>query len=111
MLEHSLSLSVSEKKRVVDAIPTLSQFQIDELHKVFEDEREEFKKLLAKEGDVIRDLVIKSREGWIQLRGIYEDEEREFARQYADQAKMNDLKNMLDDADDTEDSKNNTPSK
>jgi hypothetical protein len=100
LLEHSLSLSVSEKKRVVDAIPTLSQFQIDELHKVFEDEREEFKKLLAKEGDVIRDLVIKSREGWVQLRGIYEDEEREFARQYADQAKMNDLKNMLDDADD-----------
>ncbi len=34
LLEHSLSLSVSEKKRVVDAIPTLSQFQIDELHKV-----------------------------------------------------------------------------
>jgi hypothetical protein len=29
----------------------------------------------------------------------YEDEEREIARQYADQAKMNDLKNMLDDAD------------
>ena len=49
LLEHSLSLSLFEKKRVVDAIPTLSQFQIDELHKVFEDEREEFKKLFPKE--------------------------------------------------------------
>jgi hypothetical protein len=60
LLEHSLSLSVYEKKRVVDAIPTLSQFQIDELTKVFEDEREEFKKLLPKEGDTIKDLVVKS---------------------------------------------------
>ncbi len=49
LLEHSLSLSVTEKKRVIDAIPTLSQFQIDELTKVFVDEREEFKKLLPKE--------------------------------------------------------------
>lgn len=46
LLEHSLSLSVSEKKRVVDSIPTLSQFQIDELIKVFIDEREEFKSFL-----------------------------------------------------------------
>ncbi len=49
LLEHSLSLSTFEKKRVIDAIPTLSQFQIDELTKVFEDERNEFKKLLATE--------------------------------------------------------------
>ncbi len=62
LLEHSLSLSIAEKKRVVDAMPTLSQFQVDELHKVFEDEREEFKKLLSKEGDVIRDLVTKAKE-------------------------------------------------
>ena len=46
LLEHSLSLSVTEKKRVIDAVPTLSQYQVDELHKVFEDERVEFKKLL-----------------------------------------------------------------
>ena len=97
LLEQSLSLSVTEKKRVVDAIPTLSQFQVDELHKVFEDEREEFKKLLSKEGEVIRDLVIKSREGWGQLRSIYEDEEKEFMRQHADQTKMNELKNLLDE--------------
>ena len=97
LLEHSLSLSVSEKKRVVDAIPTLSQFQIDELHKVFEDEREEFKKLLSKEGDVIRDLVIKARDGWVQLRNIYEDEQREYDKQNADQKKMDELKNLLDD--------------
>lgn len=71
LLEHSLSLSVTEKKRVIDAIPTLSQFQIDELTKVFVDEREEFKKLLPKEGDTIKELVVKAREGWKQLHEIY----------------------------------------
>jgi succinate dehydrogenase flavin-adding protein (antitoxin of CptAB toxin-antitoxin module) len=99
LLEHSLSLSVSEKKRVVDAIPTLSQFQVDELHKVFEDEREEFKKLLTKEGDVIRDLVVKAKEGWTQLRGMYLDEQREFEKQNMDAAKMNELKHLLDESD------------
>ena len=49
LLEHSLSLSTFEKKRVIDAIPTLSQFQIDELIKVFEDERVEFRKLMPTE--------------------------------------------------------------
>jgi hypothetical protein len=49
LLEHSLSLSTFEKKRVIDAIPTLSQFQIDELTKVFEDERVEFRKLMPTE--------------------------------------------------------------
>jgi hypothetical protein len=101
LLEHSLSLSVAEKKRVVDAIPTLSQFQVDELHKVFEDEREEFKKLLAKEGDVIRDLVIKAKEGWDQLRNIYLDEQREYEKQNADAEKMNELQHLLDEADDS----------
>lgn len=54
LLEHSLSLSTFEKKRVVDAIPTLSQFQIDELIKVFEDERVEFRKLMPTEGEIIK---------------------------------------------------------
>ncbi|MFZ4461021.1 MAG: hypothetical protein ACOYN2_00255 [Patescibacteria group bacterium] len=95
LLEHSLSLSVSEKKRVIDAISTLSQFQIDELHKVFEDEREEFRKLLTKEGEVIKDLVIKSRDGWIQLREIYVGEMAERERVNADQARIDALKEGL----------------
>lgn len=72
---------------------------MDELHKVFEDEREEFKKLLSKEGDVIRDLVIKAKEGWVQLRSIYEDEQREFAKQNEDQAKLDEINNLLNEAD------------
>ena len=62
LLEHSLSLNVFEKKRVIDSIPNLSQFQIDELVKVFVDEREEFKKLISTEGEAIKELVVKQKE-------------------------------------------------
>jgi hypothetical protein len=95
LLEHSLSLSVFEKKRVIDAIPTLSQFQIDELVKVFEDEREEFKKLLSKEGDTIRELVGKAKEGWAQLREIYVGEAAAREKAGEDQAKIDALKGSL----------------
>jgi len=95
LLEHSLSLSVSEKKRVIDAVPTLSQFQIDELTKVFIDEREEFKKLISKEGDTIKELVVKAREWWAQLRDIYMQEKAQALKQNEDQSKIDDLKKSL----------------
>ena len=95
LLEHSLSLSVAEKKRVVDAVPTLSQFQINELVKVFEDEREEFKKLFAKEGDTIRELIEKTKEGWVQLHGIYLQEKQERERTDSDSAQIDDIKKSL----------------
>ena len=95
LLEHSLSLNVYEKKRVIDAVPTLSQFQIDELIKVFEDEREEFKKLMWSEAEAIKDLVVKSREWWKQLEDIYVQESKQALKADEDQAKIDDLKNSL----------------
>jgi hypothetical protein len=95
LLEHSLSLSVTEKKRVIDAIPTLSQFQIDELTKVFVDERAEFKKLLDKEAETIKDLVVKARDGWRQLGEIYIQERAQRDKQGEDQSKIDDLKKSL----------------
>lgn len=95
LLEHSLSLSVSEKKRVVDAIPTLSQFQIDELTKVFVDEREGFRKLMSKEGDTIKELVVKARDGWKQLGEIYVQERAQREKQNEDQAKIDEMKKSL----------------
>ena len=95
LLEHSLSLNVYEKKRVIDAIPTLSQFQIDELIKVFEDEREEFKKLMWTEAESIKDLVNKSREWWKQLEDIYIQEKKQLEKSWEDQTKIDELKNSL----------------
>ena len=95
LLEHSLSLSTFEKKRVIDAIPTLSQFQIDELTKVFEDERVEFRKLMPTEGDIIKGLVIKAQNEWEQLKDIYIEEDKANAKASEDAKKAEELKKSL----------------
>lgn len=95
LLEHSLSLSTFEKKRVIDAIPNLSQFQVDELVKVFEDERVEFRKLMPTEGEIIKGLVVKAQNEWEQLKDIYIEEEKAGAKADADAAKAEELKKSL----------------
>ncbi len=95
LLEHSLSLSTFEKKRVIDAIPTLSQFQIDELVKVFEDERIEFRKLMPTEGEIIKWLVVKAQNEWEQLKDIYIEEEKAQIVANADAEKAEELKKSL----------------
>jgi uncharacterized protein YsxB (DUF464 family) len=67
LLKFSLSLNTMEKKRVVDAIPTLSQFQIDELTKVFTEERVKFKDLAKEHPDDIKKLVAKQQAEWLEL--------------------------------------------
>ena len=95
LLEHSLSLSTFEKKRVIDAIPTLSQFQIDELVKVFEDERVEFRKLMPTEGEIIKGLVIKAQNEWEQLKDIPIAAEKAPIRANEDAKKAEELKKTL----------------
>jgi hypothetical protein len=95
LLEHSLSLSVAEKKRVVDAIPTLSQYQVDELKKVFTEEREEFRKLMPKEGETIKKLVVDKKAEWKQLKQIYIDELKNRQKANEDAGKIDDLKKTL----------------
>lgn len=95
LLKHSLSLSVAEKKRVVDAVPTLSQYQIDELKKVFTEEREEFRKLMPKEGDTIKKLVTEKKVEWTQLKQLYIDELKNRQKANEDQGKIDDLKKNL----------------
>ena len=67
LLKYSLSLNTMEKKRVVDAVPTLSQFQFDELKKVFTDEREKFRELAKQHPDDIKKLVVKQQKEWLEL--------------------------------------------
>lgn len=95
LLEHSLSLSTFEKKRVIDAIPTLSQFQLDELVKVFEDERVEFRKLMPTEWEIIKWLVVKAQNEWEQLKDIYIEEEKAAVVANADAIKAEELKKSL----------------
>lgn len=95
LLEHSLSLSTFEKKRVIDAVPTLSQFQIDELVKVFEDERVEFRKLMPTEWEIIKWLLVKAQNEWEQLKDIYIEESRAQAQANQDAQKAEEMRKSL----------------
>ena len=67
LLKFSLSLKMVEKKKVLDAIPTLSQFQFDELAKVFTEEREKFKELALDHPEDIATLVTRQQAEWLKL--------------------------------------------
>lgn len=86
LLKHSLSLSTLEKKRVVDAVPTLSQFQFDELAKVFIEEREKFRELSKEHPDDIKKLLKKQQIEWLQLGDLYKAEKQ--AKEIADSDKQ-----------------------
>jgi len=74
LLRHSLSLNTQEKKRVVDAVPTLSQFQFDELTKFFTEEREKFRELAKEHPEDIKKLLSKQQAEWSQLGDLYTSE-------------------------------------
>lgn len=56
LLAGSISLTVNEKRKIVQAIPQLSQFQIDELIKIFEEEKGKFAELEKQHSDQIAEL-------------------------------------------------------
>jgi len=67
LLKHSLSLNTLEKKRVINAAPTLSQFQFDELKKVFVEERWKFRELAKEHPEDIKKLLIKQQLEWVHV--------------------------------------------
>ena len=56
LLAGSISLTINEKKKIIQAIPQLSQFQIDELMKIFEEEKGKFAELEKKHANQIAEL-------------------------------------------------------
>ncbi len=95
LLKHSLSLNTMEKKRVVDAVPTLSQFQFDELSKVFTEEREKFRELAKDHPEDIKKLLAKQQSEWVQLWDLYRAELANKGKQEEDQAKQDEIKKSL----------------
>lgn len=95
LLKHSLSLSVTEKQRVIDSVPTLTQFQFDELTKVFLEERQKFRDLAKEHTDDIKKLVEKQKNEWIELWELYviADKSEQMAKD--DQAKIDNIKSQL----------------
>lgn len=92
LLKHSLSLNTMEKKRVIDAAVTLSQFQFDELTKVFVEERGKFRELAQEHPEDIKKLLVKQQKEWNELGEIYEREQVQKAQESVEANKIDDIK-------------------
>ncbi len=95
LLKHSLSLNLMEKKRVIDAVPTLSQFQFDELAKVFTEERTKFRELAKEHPEDIKKLLAKQQAEWMQLGDLYTAEAEKNKVEDANKAKEDEIKKSL----------------
>lgn len=91
MLSGSISLTKNEKKKIVESIPKLSQFQIDELIKIFEEERRKFAELDEKHQVKIRELQAKQADDWKDL----EVAEKQEGKKEEDAAAAEALKQQL----------------
>jgi hypothetical protein len=71
LLRGSISLTRDEKWRIIQAVPKLSQFQIDELQKILEEERSKFSQLSPKHLSQLMRLEHKHSEDWRDLQSMY----------------------------------------
>ena len=74
LLAGSISLTITEKKRIIEAVPQLSQFQIDELMKIFQEEQSKFAELEKKHTEQVAELEKKHKESWQDLESKAEEE-------------------------------------
>ncbi|MSR87365.1 hypothetical protein EXS70_04320 [Candidatus Peribacteria bacterium] len=70
LLRGSISLTRDEKWRIIQAIPKLSQFQIDELQKILDDEKRKFSELSPKHLLQLMKLEQKHSEDWKDLQSF-----------------------------------------
>ncbi len=74
LLAGSISLSREEKKRIVESIPKLKQSQIDELIRIFEEEKQKFSMLSKKHVPQLEKLAKQHYNDWIDLESGYVQE-------------------------------------
>lgn len=74
LLAGSISLTINEKKKIIDAVPQLSQFQIDELIKIFEEEKQKFTELEKKHAEQLAELEKKHASSWKDLEAKAEED-------------------------------------
>ncbi len=70
LLAGSISLMRDEKWRIIQAIPKLSQFQIDELFKILNEEKKKFSELSPKHLLQLQKLEQKHNEEWKDLQSM-----------------------------------------
>lgn len=70
LLRGSISLTRDEKWRIIQAVPKLSQFQIDELQKILDEEHRKFSELSPKHLLQLMKLEQKHAEDWKDLQTV-----------------------------------------
>lgn len=91
LLAGSISLTKDEKLKIIKSIPKLSQYQIDELIKILEEEQSKFKELSEKHGDQLQKLEQKHFEDWKDLEIASKAEEKS----NEDKSKADDIRKSL----------------
>lgn len=76
LLAGSISLTKDEKKRIIESIPKLRQAQIDELIKIFEDEKKKFAELSKKYTEQLEKLAQKHFEDWMDLETSFKQQKK-----------------------------------
>ncbi len=78
LLAKSISLTKTEKQRIITSIPKLSQYQIDELTRIFEEEQRKFSELNKKHEDQLKALEDKHKDDWndIELQAKQDDKKK-----------------------------------
>lgn len=75
LLRGSISLTRDEKWRIIQAIPKLSQFQIDELQKILDEEKRKFSELSPKHLLQLQKLEQKHSDDWNDLQSVTQQQE------------------------------------
>lgn len=91
LLAGSISLSRDEKKRIIDAIPKLRQAQVDELIRIFDEERKKFAELSKKHVDQLKKLEQQHYADWQDL----ELQQKASEKQNVDQAQADEIRKKL----------------
>lgn len=91
LLAGSISLSKDEKKRIIESIPKLRQEQIDELIRIFEEEKFKFSQLSIKHVPQLEKLAKQHYQDWMDL----EMEQTQSVKKEEDQDKADEIRKSL----------------
>ena len=91
LLAGSISLSKDEKKKIIESIPKLKQAQIDELIRIFEEEKQKFAALSKKHVPQLEKLAVQHFNEWMAL----EDEWKQHGQKQEDTSKAEAIRKQL----------------
>lgn len=91
LLAGSISLTIDEKRKIVESIPRLKQEQIEELIRILEEERSKFQELSPKHGDQLKKLELRHDQEWMD----FEISVKAGNKASEDQAKADEIRKKL----------------